>query len=75
MTAVAPLIVAVHRPVPLHPPPQPVNVDPVAGVSESVTIVLCANEALHVVGQLMPAGLLVTVPEPDSVTVSCGVVD
>jgi len=32
----------------------------------SVTCVFCAKEALHVEGQLMPAGELVTFPVPDA---------
>ena len=43
------------------------------GVSVSVTCVFCGNAAEHVVGQLIPGGLLVTVPlpDPDIVTVNC----
>src|SRR5438105_478457 len=41
VTAVAAVMVTVHGPVPVHPPPlQPVNVEPVAGVAVSVTAVL-----------------------------------
>jgi phage tail protein X len=58
-----------------HPPPQPANMDPAAGVSVRVTEAFCANVAEQVDGQLMPAGLLVTVPVPETVTVSCGVAD
>ena len=35
-------IVTVHAPVPEHAPPQPVNVEPVAGVAVSVTCVPAA---------------------------------
>jgi phage tail protein X len=35
-----------------------------AAVAVSVTCVFCAKLALHVEGQLIPAGLLVTVPAP-----------
>jgi hypothetical protein len=41
--------------------------EPAAGVAVSVTVVPGANVAEHATPQLMPAGLLVTVPEPDPV--------
>jgi hypothetical protein len=51
--------------VPLHPPPlQPANVEPVVAVAVRVTAVPEAKLALQVVGQLIPAGPLVTVPVP-----------
>ncbi|HTX52057.1 MAG TPA: hypothetical protein VMD08_01505 [Candidatus Baltobacteraceae bacterium] len=59
------LMVTVQGPVPLHPPPlQPVKVDPPLGVAVRVTIVPLAKPALQVAPQLIPAGLLVTVPLP-----------
>jgi hypothetical protein len=51
-------------PVPLHPPDQPVNVEPESGVGVSVIWVPLTKLALHVVPQLMPPGLLDTVPPP-----------
>src|SRR5450755_266456 len=75
VTAAAAESVIVHAPVPLHAPPQPEKIEPAAGVSVSVTCVFCANTATHVDGQLMPAGLLVTVPLPETVTLSCGIAD
>jgi hypothetical protein len=45
-------------------PDQPPNVSIVAGVSVNVICVFCGNDAEQVVGQLIPAGLLVTVPAP-----------
>jgi hypothetical protein len=67
----AALIVTVQLPVPEHPPPdQPVNVAPAAGVAVSVTTVPLLKVAEHVVPQLMPAGALVTVPDPAGMTVS-----
>src|SRR5438093_11251646 len=61
----AALIVTTQIPVPLHPAPlQPLNTDPLAGVAVSVTDVPLANDALHVAPQLIPTGLLVTVPLP-----------
>jgi len=49
---------------PLHAPDQPANDELVAGVSVNVTRVPTLKLALHVVGQLIPAGLLDTVPAP-----------
>jgi phage tail protein X len=74
VTVVAPEIVTVQL-VALfaHAPPQPANVKPLPGDSVRVTEVFCANVAEQVVGQLIPAGLLVTAPVPDTATVSCGV--
>jgi len=50
--------------VPAQAPLQPVNVEPAAGVSVKVTRVPLVKFAVHVPGQLMPAGPLVTVPVP-----------
>ena len=59
------LIVTVHVPVPEQPAPlQPVKVEPAAGVAVSVTTVPSLNDAEQVAPQLIPAGELVTVPEP-----------
>jgi hypothetical protein len=60
--------------VPLQAPDQPANDEFVTGVSVSVTWVPTLKAALHVVGQLIPAGLLDTVPAPvpARVTVSIG---
>jgi hypothetical protein len=49
---------------PVHPPLQPEKMSLVAGVSLSVTWLFCGKLAEHVAGQLIPAGLLVTVPVP-----------
>jgi len=71
VTVTAPLTVTVHVPVPGHPatPLQPANVDPSATVAVKTTTAPLAKLAEHVVGQLIPAGALVTVPVP--VPVSC----
>jgi hypothetical protein len=64
VTAVAEVSVIVQVPVPLHPPFQPVKLDPVAGVAVSVTAVPTAKLPEQVAPQLIPAGVLVTVPAP-----------
>ena len=64
-TVVAAVIVSVQVPVPSQgPAPQPVNVDPVEAVAVNLIAVPLANPAEHVAPQLIPAGLLVTVPVP-----------
>ena len=63
-------------PVPEQTPLQPANTDPAPAVAVRVTgSWLLVNPALHVPGQLMPAGLLVTLPVPDpaNTTVKVGV--
>jgi hypothetical protein len=50
--------------VPEQGPLQPENVDPEAGEAVRLTAVPVAKLAAHDVPQLMPAGLLVTVPLP-----------
>jgi len=45
-------------------PVHPSNVEPADGDAVSATPVPDVNPALHVAPQLMPAGLLVTVPLP-----------
>lgn len=65
VTVSAALIVTEHPPVPVHPAPlQPANVDPFVAVAVSATTWPLVKLAEHVVGQLIPAGLLVTVPVP-----------
>src|ERR1043166_759789 len=65
VTVVAAVIVVVHVLVPVQPPPdQPVNVDPFAGVSVSVTDWLKLKSAAQVDPQLIPVGFDVTVPAP-----------
>src|SRR5438094_943514 len=54
-----------HVPVPEHPPPlQPVKVEPAAGAAVSVTAVPLVKLAEQVTPQVIPAGVLVTVPMP-----------
>jgi hypothetical protein len=65
------VILTVQEPVPLHPSPlQPTNVDPLAAAAVNVTLVPASKAALHAAGQLMPAGLLVTVPLPVPATLT-----
>jgi hypothetical protein len=45
-------------------PDQPANVEPAAGVAVKVTEVPLLKTAAHVLPQLIPAGLLVTIPSP-----------
>jgi len=62
---VAALSVTVQVPVPEQPPPfQPVKVEPAAGVAVRVIAVPLANAVVQVAPHEMPAGELLTVPEP-----------
>jgi hypothetical protein len=70
-TFVAAVTVTVQALVPEQPPPfHPPKYWPEPAVAVSVTCVLGAKSAEHVPGQLIPAGLLVTVPVPVTATVS-----
>ncbi len=53
-----------HAAVPVQPPLHPENVEPDAAAAVSVTTVPGAYVAEQEVPQLIPAGLLVTVPDP-----------
>src|SRR5437588_935720 len=64
VTDCAAFIVTTQLPLPLHAPVHPVKVEPVVAVGVSVTCVPLLKLAVHVVPQLIPAGLLVTVPVP-----------
>ena len=78
MTVVAAESVTVQVPAPEQPPPlQPVKVEPAAGAAVSVTAAPLAKLAAQVAPQLIPAGLLVTVPvpAPAAVTVNTKVGD
>lgn len=50
---------------PLHAPDQPANTPPPLGAAVSVITVPPANVAVQVEPQLIPAGLLETVPVPE----------
>jgi hypothetical protein len=65
VTVVSPFKVTVQVPVPEQPPPdQPPNVEPEPAVAVSVTGVPAANACEQAEPQLMPAGMLLTLPEP-----------
>ena len=65
VTVVGAVSVTVQVPVPVHPPPlQPVKVEPAAGAAVSTTGVPLAKVDEQFVPQVIPAGTLVTVPEP-----------
>lgn len=77
-TVTAAFTANVHAPVPesthvasVHPP----NVDPAAATGVSVIEVPLVKFAVHVLGQVIPAGLLVTVPDPapEALTVTANV--
>jgi hypothetical protein len=55
---------------PLQAPLKPEKVKPAAGAALRVTVVPGVKLAAQVVGQLMPAGVLATVPLPETVTIN-----
>ena len=59
-----PFAISVHAPAPVQAPLHPLNVEPGAGAALKLTEAPLLKFALHVVPQLIPGGLLVTVPEP-----------
>jgi hypothetical protein len=65
VTLVAALTVTTHVPVPEQGALQPAKVEPLAAVAVSVTAVPEVTDSEQAVPQLMPAGVLVTVPEPE----------
>jgi len=64
VTDCAALIVTVQLPVPVQAPLHPAKLEPVAALATKVTLVPLAKFVLHVPGQLMPGGVLETVPLP-----------
>src|SRR5207249_5454143 len=65
VTVVAAETVTVQGPVPVHPAPvQPVKAEPATGVAVSVTTIPIGKPKEHRPGQVIPAGVLVTVPVP-----------
>ena len=67
VTAVSVFMVIVHVPVPVHAPDHPSNVDPVSATAVRVTTVPSRNTSEQSEPQLIPAGSLVTVPNPPPV--------
>src|SRR5213594_2100970 len=70
VTEVAAVMVTAHVPAPVQPPLQPVKVQPAAGTAVRVTQVPLVKGAAQVALQEIPAGALVTVPLPATLTVS-----
>ena len=64
MTDEAAVRFTVHVPVPVQAPDHPAKVEPALGAAVKVTEVPLEKLALHAVPQLIPEGLLVTVPAP-----------
>ena len=64
VTDVAADAMMLQVPVPLQAPDHPANVEPLLGVAVRVIAVPAVKLALHVCPQLMPAGALLTVPDP-----------
>ena len=64
VTEVFAVIVTVHAAVPVHPPDQPANEALEAAAAASVTTAPVEYVAWQLEPQLMPEGVLVTVPEP-----------
>lgn len=57
-------------PVPVQAPDQPLNFVLAAGAAVSTTVVPGLKVAVHVFGQLIPAGLLVITPFPVPVSLT-----
>jgi hypothetical protein len=64
VTALAALMVTEQVPVPLQAPLHPAKVEPEPATAVKTTVAPLVKFALHVLGQVMPLGLLVTVPVP-----------
>ena len=63
-TVCAAFMTMTQEPVPVQPPDQPENVEPPVALAVRVTELPVANSAAHALPQLMPAGVLVTMPLP-----------
>jgi phage tail protein X len=72
VTDLAAVILTEQLPAPVQAPLQPANTEPVAAAAASATTVPLLKLAEHVLGQLIPTGVLVTlpVPVPANVTVN-----
>jgi len=64
VTVVLPSRVRLQFPIPVQRPDHPAKVVPPAGTAVNTTCVPFSKPAAQVPGQSIPAGLLVTVPEP-----------
>lgn len=64
VTAVLPLIVTTHDPVPVQAPLHPVNVDPGVAVAVRVIVLPLGKVAVQVPGHVSPLGEEVMVPWP-----------
>jgi hypothetical protein len=73
VTAVAALTVTAQLPVPEQAPPQPMKVEPAAGVAVSVNAVPGVTVSVQSTPQLIPDGVLPTVPEPVPLVVTVSV--
>src|SRR3954471_3878238 len=73
VTESAPSRTMLHVALPVHAPDHELNTPFEPGVAVSVTFVLSGKLALHVVGQLIPWGVLVTVPVPDPLIVTVSI--
>ena len=74
VTPVSESVASVHVPTPEQPPPdQPANDEPADGVAVKVTDVPCEKRCEQVDPQSIPAGELVTEPDPVPVLVTVSV--
>ena len=64
VTDFGPSMLTLQPPLPLQSPSQPANVDPSAGVAESVAVEPFASVTEHVPGQLIPLPETEPLPEP-----------
>ena len=62
-------LITLHPPEPIQESVQKAKYEPLAGTALKVTTVFAAKAALHVPGQLIPDGALVTAPLPPMLTV------
>lgn len=67
LTVCEPLITMLQVLVPVHAPDQPLKPDALSAVAVRVTVVSWSKFAAQFPGQLIPRGLLVTVPVPGPV--------
>lgn len=73
VTAMAALMVTAHAPVPEQAPLQPANPEPIAATGVRFTTVPWLKAVAQVLGQSIPAGLLVTEPVPVPVVLTVSV--